>query len=342
VYTLDPLEDDRWMAFVRGHATASVFHTTAWAEALQRTYAFAPIVYTTSAAGAALTNGVLLFQVRSWLTGRRLVSVPFADHCEPLVETPDDRAAIGATLAAAAETDWDYVELRTLPGSRFSERPSSHEASSYSFHEVDLRPSSDELFANFHKSTIQRKIRRAEREGVVCNVGRSPALLDAFYRLLVMTRRRHGIPPQPMTWFTNLIACFGDQLTIRVAYVGGHAAASILTLKFGHTLVYKYGCSDAAYHNRGVMPLLFWNAIQDAKAAGLQSFDLGRSDLSNTGLIAFKERLGGVPSTLTYMRYERRRRRAWRWPKSVPGAALRLLPDRVFVAAGNALYRHLG
>ena len=330
------------MAFVRGHAKASVFHTTGWAEALQRTYAFDPIVYTTSAAGAALTNGVLLFRVSSWLTGRRLVSVPFADHCEPLVEASDDRAAIGATLSAAAEKDWDYVELRPLSGGGFPDGPLFREASSYRFHTIDLQPSSDELFLRFHKSHIQRKIRRAERDGVVCESGRSPALLNAFYGLLVMTRRRHGIPPQPMKWFANLMACCSDQMTIRVAYVGNRAVASILTLQFGRTLVYKYGCSDAAYHNRGVMPLLFWNAIQDAKTGGLQSFDLGRSDVSNSGLIAFKERLGGVPSTLTYLRYEKRRRRSRRWLKIAPGGALRWLPDRLFVAVGKVLYRHMG
>ena len=31
-----------------------------------------------------LENGFLFCRVESWLTGRRLVSLPFSDHCEPL------------------------------------------------------------------------------------------------------------------------------------------------------------------------------------------------------------------------------------------------------------------
>ena len=85
VYTLDPLRDSRWSELVERHPHASVFHTAAWLQSLQRTYGYQPIAFTTSAPGTPLADGVVMCKVRSWLTGRRLVSLPFADHCEPLV-----------------------------------------------------------------------------------------------------------------------------------------------------------------------------------------------------------------------------------------------------------------
>ena len=159
----------------------------------------------------------------------------------------------------------------------------------YCLHRLDLRPEITEIFRRFHHSSTQRAIRRAEREGLTYEAGTSDRLLASFYRLLRMTRRRHGLPPQPLAWFRNLVACLGDQVAIHVASKDGRPIASILTLSFKKTMFYKYGGSDAAHHRLGGMPFLFWRVIQDARARGFEELDLGRSDLDQPGLIAFKD-----------------------------------------------------
>ena len=192
-----------------------------------------------------------------------------------------------------------------------------------------------------HDSGIRRKIRRAEREGLRYEEGRSRELLDTFFELFVLTRKRHGSPPPPREWFANLISCVGDAAKIRVAWKDRRPIAAIVTLQHRKTMVYKYGASDAAYHSLGGMPFLFWRTIQDAKAAGLETLDLGRSDLTNSGLITFKERLGGVPSTLSYVRCSARG--LPRNPVSPQRSQrfLAALPTPLFVAAGRFLYRHI-
>ena len=72
---------------VERHPKASVFHTPAWLQALRWTYGDEPVVFTTSPPTAELTNGVVFCRVKSWLTGRRLISLPFSDHCEPLCDS---------------------------------------------------------------------------------------------------------------------------------------------------------------------------------------------------------------------------------------------------------------
>src|SRR5262245_47675253 len=80
VYELDPLVDPRWAVFLAQHPRASVFHSAEWLRALQLTYRFRPIVYTTASAGHELQDGLAVCAVDSWLTGKRLISVPFSDH----------------------------------------------------------------------------------------------------------------------------------------------------------------------------------------------------------------------------------------------------------------------
>lgn len=345
VYRIDPLRDPRWPAFVEAHPYSSAFHSVPWLTALHRTYGYAPVAYTTSPPGAELRNALVACRVESWITGRRLVSLPFSDHCDPLAEGGE----------VANQLIFDAAEMVRREKSRYLEiraaQPFAGAAGlylstrSYCLHQIDLRPDLVALLGNCHKSSTQRKIRRAEREGLVYRSGRSRELLDAFRALFVITRRRHGAPPQPLAWFLNLIDCFGEALQIRVASKEARPVAAILTLRHKDALVYKYGGSDPRFSNFGGTHLLFWRSIQEAKAEGLRSFDLGRTDWDNTGLITFKDRWGAERSNLFYTRLSIS-------PASKPGGAgwagrlarstISLLPGGIFSMAGSLIYRHIG
>jgi len=90
VYQIEPLRDPRWGALVKRHPNASIFHTPGWLQALQRTYGYERLVFTTAAPGEELKNGTAFCRIQSWLTGLRMVSLPFSDHCELLVDNVQD------------------------------------------------------------------------------------------------------------------------------------------------------------------------------------------------------------------------------------------------------------
>src|SRR5437868_4288780 len=98
LYSVDPLSDPRWPELVSTHPDASVFHTPGWLEALQRTYGYKPVVFTTCGPGTRLTNGIPCCIVNTWLTRERLVSLPFSDHCSPLVDCPEQISTILSLL----------------------------------------------------------------------------------------------------------------------------------------------------------------------------------------------------------------------------------------------------
>ena len=211
VHQVQPLVDPRWNEFLGRHPRASVFHTVEWLKALQQTYGYEPVVFTTSPPGQELQNGFAVCRVESWLTGHRLVSLPFSDHCDPLIDNDHDQCAIIEALERELrEKALRYIELPPMTALPHLTATLTQSNYPYTFHQVDLKPDLDALFLTFHKDSTQRKIRRAQREALVYEEGRSGALLDMFYDLLLMTRRRHQIPPQPRRWFENLISCFGD------------------------------------------------------------------------------------------------------------------------------------
>jgi CelD/BcsL family acetyltransferase involved in cellulose biosynthesis len=344
IWAIDPLHDDRWPELIARHPKASVFHTRGWLSALQTTYGYEPVAFTTSTPVEPLTDAILFCSVRSWLTGSRLVSLPFSDHCEPLVEDATQFGKLCAHMESLrGREQWKYVEMRSAD-SFLDFAGSFSRAATFHLHRLDLRPGLEALQKGFHKDCITRKIRRAEREALTYEAGRSPSLLQQLYELLRLTRSRHHLPMQPIEWFHNLLASLGKDCCIRIASKAGRPIAGIVTLQHGKTMVYKYGGSDRTCHNLGAMPMLFWRAILEAKEAGMEEFDLGRSDLDNQGLITFKERWSAVSVPLI----------TWRAPAATQSPSfthgnVRLaqevfarLPDRVLSLAGRLLYRHIG
>ncbi len=343
VFQIDPLQDPRWEIFIKSHPDASIFHRVEWFKALKSSYAYTPVALTLTAPGSPLENGVPFCEIQSRLTGNRLVSVPFSDHCEPLVgDSEEIRALLGGMVETTTEDRWKYAEIRPIDYAP-DIKANFGMCNTYYLHRLDLRSSEQQLFKGFNKSSVQRKIRRAERESLRYKEGSSDELLQCFYKLMIMTRRRHGLPPQPLKWFRSLIAYFGEDLKVRVAFKGTIPVASMLTIAYKKTLVYKYGCSDMRYSNLGGNALLFWNAIRDAKAAGIEVFDMGRSDLEDKGLTTFKENWGAVGSTMKYWRYPAQSVKPG--PENLIRHAQRLVsiaPDVSLVMLSNLLYRHIG
>jgi len=347
LYRIDPIQDPRWEKLVAAHRSASVFHTVGWLQALQRTYGYSPVAFTTSSPFGELTNGLVFCRVNSWLTGRRLVSLPFSDHCEPLCDAVEDLNFLIRYLQTDVEHEnWKYLEIRP---SRVSFEGSGNgvgfvPAATHALHILDLRPDVDDLFRSVDRDSVQRRIGRARRAGLVEKRGRSNDLLADFYALFVATRARHRLPPIPFSWFENLVQYFGVAVEVRVAYIDGSPVASILTLRFRDVVYYKYGCSNVRLNKFGAMPWLLWNAIEAAKSNGALEFDLGRTEYDNPGLMAFKNHWVSRPTRLVY----------WKFPDtassvSQDGWKLRMakrvfsfMPDKLLTITGNLIYRHIG
>jgi hypothetical protein len=305
------------------------------------------VAFTTSPPTAELKNGLVFCRITSWLTGRRLVSLPFSDHCEPLCDSTEELNFLIRYLQAALEQDnWRYLEVRPMGGNfgQLGEGVGFLSGVKYFLHTLDLRPNLDEVFRNLDKDSVQRRIHHAERVGLIEKCGRSEELLKDFYNLFVITRDRHKLPPTPYVWFWNLMQSQGKALEIRVAYKERTPAAAILTLRFRDVLYYKYGCSDVRFNKLGATPWLLWRSVLAAKLSGACEFDMGRTEEDNAGLLAFKSHWVPVPKELLY----------WTFPNvsgvgSVSGWKVKMakrvfshMPRKILAITGQLIYRHIG
>lgn len=335
-----PSDCPGWDAMALAHPRSSIFHSAAWAKTLQKTYGFEPVYYM---AGEADGRSALLplMEVDSWLTGRRGIALPFTDGCEPLYS---DSGAIRKLVASALEFGktrrWKSVEWR---GGRelFGNAPASM---AFHGHSVELEMDEERMFARLEGS-VQRAIRKAEKNGVAVSVSQSLEAMKVFYNLHCLTRRKHGLPPQPFAFFQNIFEHLLSKKLGMVAVATWHERpiAASVCFQWGERAVYKYGASVEAFqHLRGVNAVM-WEAMKWLARHGATTLDFGRTSLGNEGLRRFKLGWGASEQLIEYVKYDLRKNRfvtetdpAAGWHNRV----FKLMPVRLSRLMGAMLYRH--
>ncbi|MES2467159.1 MAG: GNAT family N-acetyltransferase [Verrucomicrobiota bacterium] len=326
---LDPLASpDEWDRECRAHPGTTVFHTAAWARVLAATYGHQPLYlrFRQENGSAAL---VPLMEVKSPVTGRRGVSLPFSDCCAPLLPDGITLASLRAPLEALArEHRWKYLELR---GGAFSSPPATPLPASFHGHELDLTPGPDSLW-NGVEGSVRRAVRKAQSHGLELRVAHDEAALRGYFELHTLTRQRHGLPPQPWAFFRQLHRekLIGPDagFVVSASSQGRPVSASVF-LRCGTAAVYKFGASDERAWDCRPNHLVMWEGIQHLIATGAHTLHFGRSSIGQEGLRRFKLSWGATESSISYLQY---------LPASNTWGAVIPKPDRPLV---HALFRRL-
>jgi len=139
-------------------------------------------------------------EIKSLLTGRRGVSLPFTDYCQPIVSNRTQfKEMISHIIEYGKRARWKYIEWRGAETYFQNITPSAL----YYGHTLDLTENEDGLLNSFRGST-SRNIKKAIREGVEVMMPNSLHSIKEFYRSNCMTRRHHGLPPQPLHFFKSI------------------------------------------------------------------------------------------------------------------------------------------
>jgi Acetyltransferase (GNAT) domain len=298
---VNPVRDAAWDDLVALHRDASCFHTSAWAKVLHQSYSHQPF-YLHFSCGGRLAALVPLMEVRSAFTGCRGVCLPFSDACEPLIFDPESIGLVTDQLVRfARERHWKYLEVR---GGRSLQLAASPVPQFYG-HTLDLRGGTEELITRF-ASPVRRAIRKAERSGMSALIVRNRQAIDDFYRLHVQTRRRHGLPPQPASFFLNIyehIIKPGLGFIV-LAHRGSRPIAAAIFFCFGKNALYKYGASDKRFQELRANNLVMWQAIKLLARTGAETLHFGRTECENDGLRRFKLSWGTEEETISYFRVD--------------------------------------
>jgi hypothetical protein len=338
---INPLLYPGWDLLLDAHPGSFFFQRTAWALVLHETYGHLPIYFCRFVDGQ-LEELLPVMEIASPLTGRRGVSLPFTDLC-PALQTPrhDRRPLYELAMEHGRRRNWKSLECR----SNDPESPGASPSLAFYGHVIDLGCGQGVLFKSF-SDTVRRGIRKAVRAGLRVEFSNGFDSIRTFYALHCLTRRRHGLPPQPLRFFENIaryILAQGHGFVATVRREDRPVAAAVF---FHHNrkAFYKFGASDYAFQQLRPNNILFWEAIRQCADNGFDSLHLGRTSLANEGLRRFKLGFGAHEERIEYYKYDFTKQTfvseidhstGWfNW-------AFRQMPLPVLRLAGQLLYLHL-
>ena len=280
-----------WDEFVASCHEATGYHRWAWRSVFgrglqQRTHYLAAVE-------DGRIRGVLpSVEVRSWIFGRTLSSLPYVNYGGVLAQTKAARSALlNGALEVAARRGLDDVLLRHV-SKQFHDLPAqTHKVTLL----MALQPDVESMWSALDRK-VRNQIRKAEKSGVTVESG-SLELLDDFYRVFARNMRDLGTPVYGRRLFETILSTFPLDARVYIGRVGPVAVAGALSYRYG--AVVEVPSASALREHRASCPnhLVYWHIIRDAIAQGCTTFDFGRSTPGD-GTYHFKEQWGGVPHQL--------------------------------------------
>jgi len=350
VINIDPVKDSRWDEFVMAHEGSMIYHHSVWGKLIGQTYGYKPYFLALEDNQYKIKGVLPLLMVRSRLTGDRLVCLSFAHVCGPLTHSLEDSyKLIEHALNYAKSEKVKYVEIRSKDDMLSTLDVDFVKYSYFSTFILDLCQDADILWQQLKKQrTIQYSIKKAQKSNINIRVGNSSNDMEKFYKLNLITRKKHGMPPQPTSFFQNLwtLLIKSDMARILLAEYNNKAIAGIVLFTYKDTVTYAYSASYKDYASLCPIHLLLWEAIQWACRSGYRYFDFGRTSPDNKGLMDFKKRWGTRQIPILH----------YYWP-SIAGLASteensikfqiltslwRKLPTTFTQILASRLYKHLG
>jgi len=348
---IDPTQDPRWDQFVENHSFGWICHLSGWKRVLESSFKHMKGHYFALVGeDNRIKAGLPIYEVKSWLTGNRLVSIPFATLCDPLISKSEDlNELLQAAIKLSEKSKSSFIEIRTLSSGSLIQNEKLAKISNYKHHFLLLNEDPDHLKSKFHRTCVRQRISRAIESNLKMRIGDKKSDLHMFYNLHLISRRRLSLPPQPFRFYESLWEVFlpAKQLTLLVAEADGKDIAAIILLKYKDRVSAEFAVSDESYKNMSPNHFLFWEAIKMSYDEGYKVFDFGRTSPSNKSLMDFKKRWATkmidlpqyyYPEKIAIDSVERENSMGYKLVSAICSRA----PDSVLKIIGNISYRHLG
>ncbi len=329
----------RWDAFVERCPEATFFHRWGWREILESVFGHRTH-FLVAERDADLAGVLPLGEVKSWLFGHSLVSLPFCVYGGVAATDPAAVPALHAAARALADAlGVDRLELRN----RAAREPGWPRQDLYVTFRKAILP---EVEANL--LAIPRKQRAMVRKGLARGLrSEIDPTVDRFFALYADNVHRHGTPALPRRYFQALQRVFGRDVEVQtVLDASGAPVSSVLSFYFRDEVLPYYAGDALAARELAANDFKYWDLMRRGCERGLRVFDYGRSKRA-TGSFDFKKNWGFAPAPL---HYEFVLRKGGAVPQHNPSnpkyraliALWRRLPRGVANALGPRIVRNLG
>jgi len=291
VKELQPVDSSRWDEFVSACPEATFFHRAGWKTVIERAFGHRATFLYAEADGRI--EGVLpLAEVKSFLFGHSLISLPFCVYGGVAATTERARQALDdAAVALAEKLGVGHLEYRSI-GARHAEWAHSD------LYVTFRRAIDPDVEKNMN--AIPRKQRAMVRKGIKAGLkSEIDGDVERFFAAYAHSVHRLGTPVFSKRYFQILMEVFARDCEVQTITLERELVTSVMSFYFrDEVLPYYAGGMDKARDVAG-NDFMYWELTRRASERGLKVFDFGRSK-KGTGSFDFKKNWGFEPQDLHY------------------------------------------
>ena len=281
VRVVDPAAEPRWDAYVRAHPGAAVYHLSAWTEVMREAYGFEPCSVMVEEPDGAVRGVLPLVTKRGLVTSGRVRSLPSIPFAGPLGDGPEHlRRLVAAACDLSAERR-RTLTINALTGGLDDLEPrlATHPVAPTWVLPVPPDAGARDAWLRARSKNLRRSIARSEKAGVSVRLSDSDADLRSFYRLYLMTMRRHRSVPRTLGQLRSARRLLGPEGIFRlfVAEHGGRMAAGGVFHVFNGTIELLYNSSDPDTLDHRPNHALYSAVLDWAAEHGCERLDFGQA-----------------------------------------------------------------
>lgn len=288
---LQPQDSARWDAFVTQHPQGSFFHLSGWQKVIQDAYQHTCWYYLVEEAGRIVAV-LPLAQIKSWLFGNKLISLPFAVSAG-LLSDNDDASKLLLTQAQklARELKVDALELRH----RECKLPNWQSHHSHDNFCKALADDSDAILAAIKKKQ-RAVVRQSLKNDLTYSIEDS---VEPFFSVYSESVRNLGTPVFPKKYFQTLLQVFPHQVDVLTVYHQEQAVSSVMSFYYKNQVLPFYGGGKWQARALKSNDFMYYQLMCHARRQGMLEFDFGRSKVGS-GAHSYKKHWGFEPQPLFY------------------------------------------
>ncbi|MBN1479175.1 GNAT family N-acetyltransferase [candidate division KSB1 bacterium] len=349
---IDPSQDNMWDEFVAQHPNGWLCHLAGWKQLLEMSFSHIKGYYIVKykKSNNSICAGLPIYFVKSLLTGKRLVSAPFATLFDPLYSSEGDKALLSdAVIQLRRQCKASFIEIRSFQSTGFANDQRFSSSCFFRHHYLELNEEPELLKRRFHRTCVRQRINRSLDSHISLKLCENEKDVAEFYALYLITRIRTNLPPMPYRFFKLLWEIFypAGNMSILLAQHEHQSVAGMILFKFKKRVSAEFAASDERYKDKSPNHFLFWHAINLAYKEGYSIFDFGRTSVHNQSLLDFKSHWGTLTLDLTnYMHNGQTKcdvkssedKLSYKIAKKVN----HYIPRWAYPAFGEFCYRHLG
>ena len=167
---------------------------------------------------------------------------------------------------------------------------------------LDLPETSDILLSGF-KAKLRSQIKKAVKNGLTADLGRSDQHLDDFYEVFTCNMKDLGSPTHSRRWFQEIRDNYMDDMIISVVKYEGTAVGAGIVLFKDSIASIPWASTKRKYNRLAPNMLLYWSLLEYTTNHGYKLFDFGRSTYGE-GTYNFKKQWGAKPLSLNWTTYD--------------------------------------